>query len=183
MAKTAESGVVEIEIDGPHNENLIFMPIGAKRVRGRFDWRRVREPLAAITAARWPAGGVIPGQRIGLDLETGTGFVVDPLHDDANALTRERIVGQGLALPPARQEFPSVHVPTWLHWIKRAVEAGLAKIVTGALPAKIEGEPKLSFFGNPTVDPRDAMIDKLIDLVTGLLPAEKRKAVLDKLQG
>jgi hypothetical protein len=181
MAKT--ESVLEVEIDTPTNGNLIFMPIGGKKVRGRFDWRRVKEPLAAITAARWPAGGIIPGQRIGVDPDTGAAWIVDPLHDSENSLVRERIVGQGLTLPPARQDFPGVHVPTWLHWIKRACEAGLAKIVTGALPAKIEGEPKLSFFGNPTVDPRDAMIDKLIDLVTGLLPAEKRKAVLDKLQG
>jgi hypothetical protein len=176
-----KANVLEVEVDTPTNANLIFLPIGGKKVRGRFDWRRVKEPLAAMAAARWPDGGVIPGQRIGVDLDSGTGFIVDPLHEAEHALTKEKIVAQGLALPPARQDFAGVHVPTWLHWIKRAVEAGLAKIVTGTLPAIIDGTPKTTFFHNATPDPRDATIDKLIDLLTGLLPADKRKAVLDKL--
>jgi hypothetical protein len=181
MVKANETGVVEIEVDGPHNGSLIFMPASGRKVRGRFVWQRVKEPLAAIPASQWPGNGVIPGQRIGLDLAAGVGFIIEPLHDDEHTAIREKIAREGLALPPARQEFAAAHVPTWLYWMKRAVEGKAAKVVAGEFPATIDGEPKLSFFGNPTPDKRDAIIEKLIDVVTAMLPANKKKELLESL--
>lgn len=176
------NNVIEIEVDGPSNPNLLFLPL-ARRVRGRFEWRRVKEPLAMVTATGWPDDMSIPGQRIGLNVDTGEGYLLEPLQGDENVATFEKIKREGFSLPPAREEFKGVDVATWLHWMKRAVRAGTARVVQGKLPEKIDGKPKTDFFGaHPTEDPRDKLIGKLIDMVAGLLPPEKRAELMVGLQ-
>jgi len=161
--------IVEIEPDSHTNASLMFLPIGRK-VRGRFDWRRVREPRAAMTAAEWPEEG-IPGQRLGITAD-GTGYIVEPLHDAP--LLKEKIEQRGQTLPPAREEFAGVHIPTWLFWLKRAAESGVAKVTRGELPEKIDGRPRTKFFANPAADPRDKVIEALVEVVAELLPPNKR---------
>ena len=46
----------------------------------------------------------------------------------------------GYRLEPKHQTF-EVHIPSWLYWLSKAVECGLAKVVKGELPDTIEGEP------------------------------------------
>ncbi|MBI2480292.1 MAG: hypothetical protein HYV60_17160, partial [Planctomycetia bacterium] len=133
---------IEIEIDGHRNEALHFRPI-RRNVRGRFDLTRETEPLAMMKRGEFPLP--IPSQRLGLDLETCEGYVAEPMHDAEHTAIRDVIERRGFRLPVAREAFPAVHVPTWLHWIKRAVDSGLAKIVKGELPSVIEGEPQKSF--------------------------------------
>jgi hypothetical protein len=176
------NSIIEIEVDGTRNENLLFLPL-ARRVRGRFEFRRVKEPLAMVKATGWPGDMTIPGQRMQLNLETGAGYILEPLHDAEHVATADKIRREGFALAKAREEFKAVHVPTWLYWIKRAVESGTARVVQGKLPEKVEGKPRTDFFGaHPTEDPRDKLIGKLIDMVAGLLPEEKRAELLAGLQ-
>lgn len=130
---------LEIEIDGPHNEQLHFRPL-RRSIRGRFEWARVNEPQARIKAATEPP--VIPGQRIGWD--GAKLYVADGLHDAQHAAVKERIERQGYRLPPAREEF-DVDEATALYWIARAVESGFARVVSGKLPAKLTGEPQKDF--------------------------------------
>jgi hypothetical protein len=133
---------VEIEVDTPRNSNLHFRPL-QRSIRGRFDWNRIREPQARLKSHEWPVP--IPPQRLGIDAD-GNGYLVEPLHDEEHAAIREQIEDKlNEKLEPARQEFPGVHIPTWLFWIKRAVESGIARIVKGELPAVIDGTPKRNF--------------------------------------
>jgi hypothetical protein len=131
---------VEIEIDGAANECLHFRPL-QRSVRGRFDFSRLREPMAGTMRSAWP--DAIPSQRIGI--AGGDGYLLEPLHTQEHSQTRERIEGQGMKLADARETFTGIHRATWLHWMKRAVESGIAKVVSGKLPDHIEGEPQLSF--------------------------------------
>jgi hypothetical protein len=145
---------IEIEIDGPHNEALHFRPL-QRSVRGRFDLNRMAEPMARMKSAEWPLP--IPSQRIGIDPD-GTGYIVEPLHEPGFAPIRERIEKAGQRLEPALQTFDAVHLPTWLFWICRAVQCGIARVVSGKLPDKIEGTPTLNFItGDPPPTPADKL--------------------------
>jgi hypothetical protein len=163
------SNTLEIEVVGPHNENLFFRPLG-RTVRGRFDLNLVKEPLARMKVVDWPQP--IPGQRIGVDPVAGEGYIAEPLHDDEHRAARERIAARGQSLPPAREAFPAVDVATWLWWLKTAVERGLARIVKGELPATIKGPVQRSFL---LAAPRETREDKL---VTAL---ERQNQLIEKL--
>lgn len=182
MVMKVNGGVVEVEVDAPSNNNLLFLPLGRK-VRGRFDWRRVKNPLAVMKAAAWPGDQVIPGQRIGVDLESGRAWIAEPLQDSANQAVADKIKAEGWKIAPALEEFPAADLPTWIYWIKRAVEGGLARLIRGTLPDKIDGEPKRAFFSNPKkLDPRDKLISTLVALVADLLPPDKRKQLSDAMR-
>ncbi|MCH8043487.1 MAG: hypothetical protein IID44_07190 [Planctomycetes bacterium] len=130
----------EVEIDGPRNNCLAFLPL-QKRVRGRFDFARETEPQAGVMRGEWPQP--IPGQIIGID--GAMGYIREPLHDEEHADAKEKIESRGMKLPDEREEFDSIDVVTWAFWLQRAVDAGLARIISGTMP-KIEGEVKMSFF-------------------------------------
>jgi hypothetical protein len=73
-------------------------------------------------------------------------------------------------------------VPTWLYWLKRAVGAGIARVVQGKLPDKIEGKVKKTFVSNErTKDPKDKLIDRLTAILFSKLPASERRAVEEML--
>lgn len=133
MVKVAD-GVVAVEIDGPLNEAHYFRPLG-RRLRGRFDAHRVAGDTGRLVQ-RWP--DPIPGQRIGVDVAAGEGFIEESLHDPQHAAVKSKAEKVGAVGPP-RETFAGVHVPTWLFWLRQAVEAGIARIVQGTLPEKIEG--------------------------------------------
>jgi hypothetical protein len=149
----AAETILEIELDGPRNENFFFDPLN-RRVRGRWDWNRVDEPQARMMTSVYPRP--IPGQRLALDLATGTGYVIEPLRNpnDADAaLCKERIEANGMRIGPERETFTDVHKPTWLFRMKQLVDAGFGKIVRGAFPADFGGEPRLTFLSQPPRDP------------------------------
>jgi hypothetical protein len=161
---------IEIEIDGKHNEAFHFRPLG-RNIRGRFDLVRETEPLAMMKRGEYPLP--IPSQRLGIDLDSGEGFIAEPLHDDENTAIRDAIEQRGFKLPPAREAFASVHAPTWLFWIRRAVESGLARIVKGSIPDDIGGDPQKSFITTrpePKTDDRlVAAIERQNELMAALL--------------
>ena len=145
---------LEIEIDGLCNEQLHFAPL-QRHVRGRFDFMRIGEPMSKIKAHEWPV--TIPSQRLGIDPD-GTGYIREPLHDGEFAPIKEKIEKMGMKLEPAVQEFPGIDVVTWYFWMQRAVESGLARVVSGRLPDRIEGTPKMNFVLN---EPPTSAVDKL----------------------
>ena len=111
--------------------------------------------MSKIKAHEWPVP--IPSQRLGIDPD-GNGYIREPLHDGEFAPIKEKIEKMGMKLEPAVQEFPAIDLPTWLFWMQRAVESGLAKVVGGKLPDHIEGKPKMNFVLN---EPPTSATDKL----------------------
>lgn len=144
---------VEIEIDGPHNENLMFRPI-SRSVRGRFDFMRIGEPMAKVKAVEWVP---IPSQRLGIN-DKGVGYIYEPLHDPEHAALKEKIERMGYRFDPPRTTFTEVDLPSWLFWMKSAVDSGLAKITVGTLPLKPEGFPRKNFI---LAEPEKTSGDKL----------------------
>lgn len=128
------SSVIEIEVDGPDNGNLFFLPFG-RPVRGRLDFLRVREANARVKVDQFPNG--IPGQRIRFNPASGTASVVEPLHDQEHARTRETVEARGYKLDPPQQEI-TADTPTVLYWARRAVESGSARVIKGEFPKEEE---------------------------------------------
>lgn len=172
MVKNAD--VLEIEIDGPHNENLRFDPL-QQNIRGRFDAQRLLrfDDGAGRLAREWPEA--IPGQRLVLDFDNGNAYLAEPLHDAEYAALREKIEAKGFRIAAARQDFSAVNVPTWAFWIMRAVQSGIAKIIRGKLPEKIDGQPQTEFIVKRGQDPMDklaAAIERQNELILQLLKAK-----------
>jgi hypothetical protein len=160
---------LEVEIDGQRNECLSFRPLPGRKVRGRFDINRISEPMARLQTAQWPLP--IPSQKLGIDAG-GTGYIAEPLHDADHAPIKEKIVKAGMKLAPEIEMFDNIDVPSWLFWIKRAVESGIAKVVKGQLPDKIEGTPRKNFItAAPEAEPIDRMTAAL----------EKQSALFERL--
>lgn len=162
------SGKIVIEIVGNQNENYSFKPID-EVVRGRKDSARFPqrgrpEGLSDLLASV----PVIPGEYLMVDFDKMEGHRFDPL--------RETPEGQELwkqiaaVIKRHRLEFgpildlrePAIHKLTangedggglakdWLWWMRRAVEGGHARVVSGKLP---EYDEIRSMPGRRTRDP------------------------------
>lgn len=173
--------ILEIEIDGPQNENLVFRPL-QRAIRGRFDLNRVAEPTARMKWNEW--GGVIPGQRLRVNLDTQEATIVDGLHDSQHGALRKKIAdSKQWELPPAEEVIQNIHVPTWLHYIKLAVSSGVAKVVQGVLPDKINGIPRTSFYRAPASQSTDRVADAIDNMAKALETNTKLvEAMLKRLE-
>lgn len=140
----ATDSVFEIEVDDKLNASLFFLPL-QRKVRGKFDFMRVKEANARRLVDNYPEG--VPGQRLRLNTSTGEASLIEPLRDDQEwQFTGRNIEREGAELPKS-ERFEAVDVATWAYWMIRAVESGNARIVAGTKP-KITGTPKKNFFSN-----------------------------------
>jgi hypothetical protein len=121
---------VEVEVAGADAAQLFFRPI-RRPVRGRADFSTARTKSALALREHWPEP--VPGQILGIDAD-GTKYLREPLHDKEHAKVAQRIKNKGFVLPDERETFASESIVTWLYWLRRAVDAGLARVVKGELP-------------------------------------------------
>ncbi len=159
---------LEIQIDGPHNECLSFRPLPGQRIRGAFDFNRCAEPMARMQTQQWPVP--IPGQILGVD-PSGDGYVREPLHDPEHAAIREKILKKDKRLAPAVEEFVGIDRESWIYWMARAVQSGIAKVVTGKLPEKLPEKPRRNYILAETVSRNDKLADAI----------DRQTAVFEKL--
>lgn len=139
------SDLIEIEVDSPRNESLSFPPL-QQEVRGRFLFHRVAEPMAMSKAEEW--GTEIPGQRIGLNVQAKEGYVKDMLHDPQYQDAKRKVEAHKFKLPSPLEKYPlktQDEIATWIYWMQRVVDAGIAKVISGRLPEKYEGTPRKNF--------------------------------------
>lgn len=142
-----KSSLLEVEVDSSKNHDLFFGPLN-RRIRGGYDVKRAaqHDKDAVSLMTLWPEP--IPGQRLALNAETKQAHLIEPLHEDRYTAIREKIVDRKVArLEPHETTYANVDVATWLHHIKCAVEAGVAKVISGELPEVIEGNPRKWFRG------------------------------------
>lgn len=138
--KASNGNLLEVEVGATRNCNLLF-PATGRRIRGKFDPVRASRTDGQASSIVNDFPDPIPGQILGIDLESGTGYIRDTLHDDKHSVLRRRLEKK-FSLPAAREEFPNVHVPSWLFWLRRAVECGACVVIAGKLPDKADGEPE-----------------------------------------
>jgi hypothetical protein len=167
---------IEVEVDTPANANLFFLPAN-RTIRGRFDFARDAEPMAKVLTQEFPRG--VPGQRLVLDLDAGEAHLVESLHFPEHKDVR-KAVEKRWGIGPERETFkvPPEDAPTWLYWLKRAVDAGTARLLSGTLPDKVEGKVKKTVISLPQRrDPKDELIQKLTAILYASLPESKRAQV------
>lgn len=140
--------MVELEYDSETNSSYGFRP-AMREVRGRFDVNRL--PEAGSLRKRFPTP--IPGQRLGLDAN-GV-YVREPLYQEEFKTLRAEIE-KTAKLEPERT-YLDVDVATFCYWVKEAMKSGHLKIVAGALPEKVQGEPKTVFHYTPQPSPMDRL--------------------------
>jgi hypothetical protein len=163
---------IEIVVDGPKNQDVQFRPL-QRALRGTFDVNRVPDPQARLKIAEFPRP--IPGVHITLDTDKKTAAIVEPLYEAEHAAIREKIERMGMKLPPQREEFQNIDVPTWLYWMRRAVANGVAKIVEGKFPEIDESQVQKNFITKPLRDPRDNLIGRLVAVLYASLPPKQRE--------
>jgi hypothetical protein len=146
----ANASYVTIEVDGPKNESLVFRPLVGHRIRGRFDVKRISEPESGRLAKRWPEP--VPGQRLRLSPavegkerhDIGDLTVIEPLHAEEHALNKKRVLASGQAIAPAEVNH-QVEISSALHYMKQAVDTGLARVVEGELPKTLKHKPRTQY--------------------------------------
>ncbi|MGE0610250.1 MAG: hypothetical protein AB7O62_24375 [Pirellulales bacterium] len=157
-------GIIEIEVNTPHNSNALFAPL-ERTIRGRFDVLR-----AAEHEKNWHSSGfnTIPAQRIGIDLERGEGFILEPLHAVEHSVTAERIGKLGMKLAPARESFTlsESERKEWLWSLKRLVDSGIGTVVKGEFPKEVS--PPAPKPGQ--LDPIDRLCSMIETLIGTLIP-------------
>lgn len=176
----ATDSVVEIEVGSISNKHLYFRPL-EKRLRGTFDLKAVREPKAMNRSSEWPTP--IPGQRIRVDPASCTGFILEPLRLEENQVTAEKIRKRGHQVPPAKEIHEAIDVISWLYWMRRACDSGLATIVSGDLPTKFEGKinKRVSASPEPQENPLVNALDNLAKATAA--QTEMMGRLLEKLVG
>ena len=120
----------------------------------------------------WP--DPIPGQRLGIDPNTSTGYIAEPLHEPKNRVLREKIIKQGYGIAEEKETLPNAHVPTYLFWFKRLVESGAAKVVKGTLPETIDGEPQTEYWTHRRKSSNDRLaeaMDRQTEMLSKVLAA------------
>ena len=150
---------LEVEIDTPNNQGVYFLPL-RQTLRGRLDWSRVPQRDVGRLHA-WVQAGPIPGLHLGLDLETGTGYIVDPLvaESEHHRAVLDRIDREGMKIPSEAREKIQCHPATWAYWLERLVDDGQARLIRGEWPRDLEGDPQREFGVYRPRDPADRLAD------------------------
>jgi hypothetical protein len=168
------ANVIEVEVDTPLNNSWHFLPL-ERTLRGRFDPRRGNPNVARDVQDEFASG--IPGQRLGIDLETGDAIASDP--ELAAKITKRK-----MALPPAQEVFKveKDNLATWWYWLKRGVESGIVKVLKGKLPDKMDGKVRKRFAVLDQKSEADKRGDKLLAILFGRMTPAERKAAEEFLE-
>lgn len=135
-----------IEISGPQNESVIFLPL-RQRLRGRWDFskthHREKSDEMRSLAVEVP---VIPGICIALDTEKKTGTIFDSLAEtDQGREVMRRIQGVYERFPfvfgekvktwdRAEHQLSIDDLKTWAHFMRALVNDGYAVTLKSELP-------------------------------------------------
>jgi hypothetical protein len=162
------SAALLVEFDAD-NRNPYFPPL-ERVMRGAYSSQIAvrRDKDAGAVLAEFPEP--IPGQQLAVNVESGDAAILEPLHDPRFAAIADRIKGRGIRLPEQRESV-KCDLPTLIHWIKEAVEAKQARVVSGSLPDKIEGKPRLHFI----VQPRESSEAKLAAAIDRMAAAQEQQ--------
>ena len=82
---------------------------------------------------------------------------MEPLHDEEHSATREKIERKGMSIAPEKGTFEGVDIDTWAYWIAKAIDAKVARIVSGELPAFDASKARRSFITADEPDPTDRL--------------------------
>lgn len=138
--------VLEVEIKTPNSGNVYFGPYGDP-LRGAMDLLRASlyDQQLSSQAVEFPRG--LPGKHVRVNLDAGTVTIVEPLDFPEWADERNKLEARGKTYKPD-QEIPSPRISDWLHELKRCLDCGCARLVSGKLPDDLGQESPHEFDRN-----------------------------------
>lgn len=162
-----------IEIDAPHNANVVFHPIQSV-LRGR--WLDTRIPSghgSRNTQIRDIKD--VPGMRIALDVQAKKARVFDPLGEQqyrqlcldirtkwqTSAGVQPLIAAPVEPIPEKEFNLTQEQVATWWHWMKRLCAQGDARHVSGTWGTQPKGRIKVNFYDWNRRNPQ--YLDEFVD--------------------
>jgi hypothetical protein len=121
---TGTGRILEIEVNNPQSLSYNFIPLGIT-VRGAYHLVSV---LNRDAMALFETYGVesIPGQRLGFSWDESACYVEDGLYDPPFENLRRILEKKKWQLPERLQRFESVHVPSVLFWMGKAIQPNSA---------------------------------------------------------
>lgn len=131
--------IIEIEVADKRNRDLWFPPL-RQRVRGRLDFYRVPDKKVFASFVQDFGTLPIPGEILGVNVETGECYRREPLREPQYAALRTKLE-KGFKIADERQPCAGGYPDEWLYWMKRAVEDGTAELVAGEFPAYLDYIP------------------------------------------
>ena len=165
MAKI--QNVIEISIDNPGNRELYFVPL-SRTVRGRVVVERIQHKNRFDVMKNWGGIPEFEGQILGVNIDTGDGYLREPLHDNPRFMAQLKLHNQKLGEPVTT--WPGVNMQEWMFWMRQAVAKGGAKIIAGSFPVITYSPPD----ANRPAGAKEKQRDALLTLLLGKLSPEER---------
>ena len=145
----SDKNIVEIDIDSPQHRVVQFFPLD-RLLEGRVDFYRRENAQEIQRKNELGCPQVLPGRRVGVDLDMKQGYLVELMYRDEAAkkwydANREKLnLG---SLPPQVETFDEIFVDCWLYWMDRLVTEHKAILVTGDFPKVFTYKPPFNFWG------------------------------------
>ncbi len=141
------SNVIVIQLGNKKNQQFYFPPL-QENLRG--DWVFDNLPRGTTSGRGLQSIPDTPGLQIVLDVEGKTAKLLDPLLFPENASLydelknkHEAVFGKTRAWPDRLLTLRDANdVKTWWYWIKRFVDGGSAKLISGNLAISLPGKPR-----------------------------------------
>lgn len=164
--KNAEN-ILELTIETPRDGNL-YIPCAGVLLRGAKNFLRIARHRVNVAEllGDYPRG--IPGTVVKIDLSASRVWLVEPLQSEEYEPERLKLEDAGIKVPRTL-EVACDSLPAWLHEMKRAVDAGYAKVTRGEFPEDLGEEPKRPGEEVEQTDKSEDKIDRLCNLVETLL--------------
>jgi hypothetical protein len=159
--------ILELTIETARDGNL-YVPCAGVLLRGAKNFLRIARHRVNVAEllGDYPRG--IPGTIVKIDVNAGRVWLVEPLRSDEYEPERLKLEEAGIKVPRTI-EVACDSLPAWLHEMKRAVDAGYAKVVRGEFPEDLGEEPKRPGEVDEQSDKSEDKIDRLCNLVETLL--------------
>ena len=149
---------VTIELATDKNATILFPPTQSL-LRGRHDWANVTNAVAVRRSGQTPITKMptIPGLHIELDVTKKCARIYDPLSLPENESLLNDISSVWasnygkLCKPKAEEKHKDMsqnQVATWFHWMRRYVDANMARLVSGDIKQTVKGRVRVDFFNN-----------------------------------
>lgn len=168
MNEEIVSNEIVIEIAAEKNRNFMFGPLSRLILRGRWDFNTVagrfsHDAMKALSRA----ATIIPGECLAVDVKNRRCRTFDPLRETASGRAIWEAIkptiaayaghfecGTSLREPIVYDDCSEDTLKTWLYYMRRAVDSGLARVVSNRdLPTLEEikalpGRREVGFFAN-----------------------------------
>ncbi len=176
---------IEVEFGDERNRQFAWGPGGQIMLRGAWSKVNLRSDELVEFIATMPN---IPGQRVRVCYGRKMAVIYDPLALEKNREECEKLQAiiekcwgrkEGPVKEVVKQDMDSDDLKTWLYWMRRFVDNGKARVITGDLPTirdiqALPGRTRMSMYDNSSRACRwQEEYDTFTDSILNLLKAAR----------